>query len=189
MRYLNRAATFCALAFVAVMASPPSVQAQPFPAPVPGPWNPFEWVAGPGAWQSDSPFVLSSDGPLILDVTDAFAPGDRFEIWVNGTTLVGTTSQVNTPANYIADPNAAFAHPGFSSGTFTLPPGTHSITFKVIQIADGAPNGAGFWRVAMSSQTIDLSEVPEPGTMTMAALGLAGMAYGGYRRWRRKEQK
>jgi hypothetical protein len=183
MSYSNRAATFCALAFVALAFTTGSVHADPLP--VDGSWNVFYWTAGPGSWVHESPLAFTTGGPVILDVTDAFAPGDRFLVYNNGSDLLGTTSQVNVPANYMADPNATFVHPGFSSGSFALPPGTHSITIQVIQIAEGAPDGAGFIRVRPD---IQLSEVPEPGSMTMAGLGLVSLAYVGYRRLRRRPE-
>lgn len=183
MRYTNRAATFCALAFVALAFTTQPVKAGPLPTD--GNWHIFNWSSAPGSWANESPLQFSTTGPVLLDVTDAFAPGDRFTLFKDGNVLVGTTSQVNVPANYMADPNATFVHPGFSSATFALPPGTYSISIQVTQIAEGAPNGAGFIRVRPD---IELSEVPEPGSMTMAGLGLVSLAYAGYRRLRRRPE-
>jgi len=180
MRYVNRVATFCALAFAALAFTPQPGQAGPLP--INGLWHEFDWNNGPGVWVNDSPFIFTSAGVIIVDITDAYSPGDLFEVYNHGV-LIGTTSIPNVPAPYIADPDLAFAHPGFSSGSFILGPGSHSIGIKVIQVPNNTPNGAGYIRV---QPYIDLSEVPEPTSMTMAGLGLAGLAYAGYRRWRRR---
>lgn len=182
MCFTKRAATICALAFAVLGLSTQPVLAGPIPTD--GTWILFEWSNAPGSWVNDTPFIFTSAGVIIVDITDAYAPGDRFRVYNHGI-LIGDTSQPNVPAHYMTDPNATFVHPGFSSGSFTLPSGAHSITIQVIQIAEGAPNGAGFIRVRSD---ITLSEVPEPGSMTMAGLGLAGLVYAGYRRWRRRPE-
>ena len=49
----------------------------------------------------------------------------------------------------------------YSHGTFTLAPGTHSLTIQTIAIATGFPDGAGYLRVDTSGVEIDINDTPD----------------------------
>src|SRR5262245_41326330 len=194
MRYTNRAATFCALALAVLTAAPSLSQAQipigggnsgvtPY-----GDWTPFSWTNGPNVYQNESPFTFTINGPVILDVTDAFAQGDRFALHdiSNGDEILGMTNQINHPANFIIDPNSAFMNDGFSHASFWFYEGTYTIVFSTIQIAEGAPSGTAYFRLRLDDDRPVLQQVPEPGTLLLAAFGLGGLAVPGLRRWARR---
>ncbi len=182
MRIANRTATLCVLAFMALTAAPSLSQAGP--VAVGGGWMPFNWNSAVGANQTDTPFTFTTATSVTLDVTDAFGSGDRFEVFNFGASL-GVTSQVNGPQPVIAlDGDTAWGLLNYSKGTWTLGPGTYSLTFQVTQVAAGVPDGTpsqAFFRV---SDGPILAEVPEPGTMALAALGGLALAFGRVRRGR-----
>ena len=155
-------------------------------------WHQFSWTGGPNVTQTESAFTFTNTAPVTVSVTDAFVPGDRFKLYDNGS-LVGTTSQVNgsSPNVWTDNPAVAILDPGFSSGIFTLGAGTHSLLLVDIQIATGYSSGAAFLRVDSVSNggTGTISSVgnaPEPGTLALVGMGLAGLAVGRLRRRFRK---
>jgi hypothetical protein len=191
MHFTNRAATFCALALVALTAAPSLSLAYPENGPpieeLPySDWTPFTWSAGPNVYQNESPFTFTINGPVILDVTDASAQGDRFELHdvSNGDEILGMTNQINHPANFIIDPNVAFVDDNFSHASFWFYEGTYTILFANIQVAEGTDSGTAFFRLRLDD--IQLQQVPEPGTLLLAACGLGGLAVPGLRRWARR---
>jgi hypothetical protein len=107
------------------------------------------------------------------------------------------TTQINGPANFMINPNDAFASDGFSHGSFLLPQGSYALSFKNIQIAQGAPNGTAYFRLTPTAlppvtpvvPPPDLAQVPEPGTPILAACGVAGLADPGLRRWGRRREE
>src|SRR4051794_2045409 len=99
MRFTNWTATFRALALVALLAAPSLSHAGPITPN--GSWVAFTWNAGPGAWQNETPFTFNLLGNAKLDVVDALAQGDRFEVYAGSNSLLGTTSQINNPANFM----------------------------------------------------------------------------------------
>lgn len=181
MRYANRTATLCVLALLALIAAPSLTRADA--VNVDGSWNAFNWNSAVGAFQNDTPFTFTTAVPVVLDVTDAFGSGDRFDVMNFGASL-GVTSQVNGPVNAIAlNGDQAWAQSNYSHGTYLLGPGSYSLTFQVTQVADGVPNGTpsqAFFRV---NPDINLAQVPEP--TSMALLGLGGLALA-FRRVRRR---
>ena len=72
------------------------------------------------------------------------------------------------------DPLTCLVDPLYSSGTFLLGPGSHSISITVLNGVDGG-GGAWFGFEAPSGA------VPEPATTALVGLGLLGLAA-----WRRR---
>ena len=109
-----------------------------------GSWVGFTWTAGPGVLNDAGAGTFT--GAFQLDITDFSRDGDRFEVYDFGV-LIGTTSVPVDDGFLQGDPDLAFADPRFSSGSFVLGAGSHSITIRTIQIATGLPDGAGFVRL------------------------------------------
>jgi|GEM_PF-1611529 len=113
--------------------------------PTDGSWAPFSWVDGPGVFNSEGPFTFTVGSAGFLDVTDAFVAGDQFEVYDDGV-LVGTTSYPLSDVDSTEDPDVAFSDPRWSSGSFQLGPGGHSITVRVIRTPPDFPDGGAFMR-------------------------------------------
>jgi hypothetical protein len=123
-------------------------------------------VAGVGSVFAGDP-AWTFSGASVFSVTDAFSIGDVFQVFDNNV-LVGTTSAPGKgpSACQSNDPACAFQEGIFSSGSFALGAGNHSITI----LASSSPfgGGAAFFNVKAAS-------VPEPGTMALFGLGLLGL--------------
>jgi hypothetical protein len=100
-------------------AEPPA--GETVPLVIGGGWQVFSWEEGEPAPAAPE---FTIEGGACIRITDAACWGDRFSLSDNGE-LIGTTS-LPTIANPpecegdIIDPDAAFADPNFSSGTFAL---------------------------------------------------------------------
>lgn len=139
----------------------------PVPLPVSGVWYYAAATAatiGPdgfGGWMAIPPqtdlYQVSSGGPVVLSITDAFVTGDRFEVYVDGA-LALTTPAVpagagpeispdapGLPVPFVdqASVNAAFASPIYSHGNVVVPGGNHLINVKDVAFPPGT-SGAGF---------------------------------------------
>ncbi len=133
----------------------------PTPLPTNGEWTQFQWFPPePSGYNGslgalEDPYEFTLYDYAYLDVTDYDLAGDIFQVYNNGA-LLGPTSMVpagddnspNTP-----NPDVAFGDDTWSSGTFWLGPGDHSIHIDVIQQNGTVLNGGGFLRVRA---------VPEP---------------------------
>ena len=108
-----------------------------------------------------------------LSVTDAFAAGDRFQIFDFGASI-GFTSPFVVGTDCSDDPVPCLADPGMSHGVFALASGAHSIS---IVLAEGGL-GSGYLLLEDGGGP---TAVPEPATLILLSTG-AGMAY--YRRRR-----
>jgi hypothetical protein len=81
-------------------------------------------------------------------VTDAFALGDRFEIFDFGTSIGATSIPANS--GFCGDdPDPCVANPLASSGFFLLAPGPHQITMQMLASPYSA--GAAYFRVESSA--------------------------------------
>ena len=138
------------------------------PLPVDGAWNTFSWLGGPDVLNNEGAFTFT--GPAVLDVTDAFIDGDQFSVLDFGVSI-GTTSAPTDTGSFIGDFDAAFADAGWSSGSFALGAGNHSITIRTIAVATGFPDGGAALRA-----TPTMPATP-PWALTLLALAAVGTAY------------
>jgi hypothetical protein len=116
----------------------------PIPVDAAG-WTVFSW--GADGLNVEGPFTFTHSGPVVVRVTDAFCRGDEFELFDAGVS-VGRTSAVATDLNCSGGPVAPdelFLDPTYSHGSFTLGPGSHSITIVAVENPFGG--GAAFIRV------------------------------------------
>jgi len=155
----------------------------------PGQWYGFMWsgssfpIATTGQQTSSvdasvldpgsGPWTIDLAAPAYLIVVDGFASGDQFEAFDGGVSL-GLTLSVSTGTDECSGgdgPNHCLADSRYSSGSFLLGAGSHSLTISTVS---GYTSGGAWFGVGTS-------EVPEPSTM--ALVGLAGL---GLLAWRRK---
>jgi len=109
-----------------------------------------------------APWTFTLSAPGTLTVLDLFLSVDQFDIFDN-LAAIGTTSAPTDGGTCGSDVTCAFADARYSRGIFALAPGSHSITG--IQVA--GISGAGAFIV---------ETVPEPGTLALLGLALAGFA-------------
>ncbi len=100
----------------------------------------FFW-SGQGAVFANDTYEF--DGQGCVSVTDDFDAGDQFRIYDNMTAL-GDTSSPGMASGEVG-PDAAYADPDYSSGTFVLGPGSHSISIEVI--VNPFEGGRGYIRI------------------------------------------
>jgi PEP-CTERM motif len=120
----------------------------------------FFWSGGNGATNAEGPFTFTALSTVTLYVTDAFDVGDRFQVFDFGSSIGLTSVPSGGAGSGTGDPNIAFTDPSYSSGTFQLNTGAHSITFTAI----ASPFGGG-------RAYLQVLPAPEPATLTLAGLG------------------
>jgi hypothetical protein len=127
----------------------------------------FFWT-GLNQDNEEGPFTYSRSYPTIIDITDDFLKGDQFEVFNFGNSI-GLTSLVPVVGDAIeVGPNAAFADPTYSSGSFLVGPGSYSIVIQAIGQSFDA--GRGYIRIRKAT-------IPEPtSTLGFLALGALGVA-------------
>jgi hypothetical protein len=119
-----------------------------FPEVPPAPEQPWTLVAPPGG--------------AYITVTDAFDRFERFEVFIDGTSL-GETSAPAGGGNCGSDIELCLADPDTSSGTFFAAPGTYELHIFQTEGFDGV----GAFRV---------DAIPEPGAIILIGSGLAALA-------------
>lgn len=120
---------------------------------------------GVGSTGNDITFTLT--GPGLLKVTDAFVPGDLFDVFVNGL-LAFSTSGAGTGPN-LSDPDAAYGSGYYATGSAVLGAGAYTV-----QVITGTNTGAGGAYIEVESTT---APVPEPGALALVGIAMAGLAW------------
>jgi hypothetical protein len=159
VKILKTAFAFAALALAGSASAAPIVLGSG--------WQGFTFN-GVGSSFSQS-FEVTVAAPATFQVTDAFNDGDRFEIFINGTSFGLTSVPTNDRTNIGANYDAAFASPLFSHGSYALGAGTYTITGLVTL----SPYGSG----GAAARLVDgVSAVPEPATWAMLIFGFGAIA-------------
>lgn len=148
--------------------------ANAIPLPVDsGVWAPFFF--NDTTWLLPQSFEFTLTKHAKLQITDAFEPGDVFEISNNGSSLGLTSMVLGSGVNIKDNYDAAFADPDFSSIQLILDPGSYSITGTVTQaspVVSGSDTGQGGIRV----DTI-IASISEPAVIWLTLIGLSGLLF------------
>jgi hypothetical protein len=127
-----------------------------------------------GVSSEGNPFTWTSAAPTLLKITDAFLYGDIFDVYIDGAAIPFTTSAPGTGPGE-TNPDAAYADPGYSKGSWILAPGSHSV--DVVVNTTPFNGGGAYLEVETWSQ-----RVPDGGS----SLLLLGMGLAGLRAWRKR---
>lgn len=73
---------------------------------------------------------LEAPVPMLLRITDAYIPGDRFALFVNGSLIGRTSLPLFNSSSYTTNPDEAFVNSNYSSGSWLLPKGLHRLTIQ-----------------------------------------------------------
>jgi hypothetical protein len=116
-----------------------------------------------GIGVTGNPVTFAATGEVELKITDAFSPGDMFQVVIDG----GTPLNTSTPsggAGFTVDPDAAFADPAFSHIGVLLGSGSHTVDVSVI----ASPFGAG----GAYLEVVSAEATPEPAALSLMGGGL-----------------
>lgn len=94
-------------------------------------WFDFTPSAQP-VFNREGPFTWNHATPSLFSITDDFCTGDVFRIYDFGVNLGATSTPTIIGHCARVGPDVAFDDPKYSSGTFLLGPGAHSITIETI---------------------------------------------------------
>lgn len=112
-------------------------------------------------------FLAPASGSELI-VTDAFESGDQFEIFDFGLSLGLTSAPGANIVDCGDDPVPCLADPSISHGSFLLAAGAHAIT--IVPVLAPSFGGSGYFIVDATA-----TPLPEPGSLALFALALAGL--------------
>lgn len=187
----RRLAAACALSLAACLPLA-SVQAQAVELQADGQWAEFYidemtaqggglgWIDTDTGLARSFEFSVPTGFTATLTVVDGGFAGDVFGLTLGGVPL-GSTSAVGSAAGTAigVDFDAALADVGYSRGVFTLQAGSYSLGGLLLQSAtfEGVPINA-----TVGGLRLQVSPVPEPGSLLMLLAGLPLVAFGLRRR-------
>lgn len=163
---------FCATAAVALAATPANATTLILDAG----WAYFDFDGVGSSFDQTFDFTLA--GPGFLNLTDAFAVGDIFELTINGIAQ-GNTSTPGAGPSLGGDADAAFNSGYYSRGSYALGAGSYNVS----GVATASPFGSGGAYIQLASTGL-AGAVPEPATWAFMIFGFG--AIGGAMRLRRK---
>jgi hypothetical protein len=169
------------------LAAMGSAQANAVTIAADGQWNIFdisdqesashglEWINLGDGSSAAFTFTMDAGQTGILTVVDGEYGGDRFNVYSNGNLLGITSEGVDTaPDNSVARDafDAALADPSYSRGVYSIGAGTYTITGD---LARSALFGGVALNATAGALKLELAAVPEPATLSLVALALAGI--------------
>lgn len=110
-----------------------------------------------------TPVTFTATGEVEFKITDAFQPGDMFQVVIDGGAPMDTSTPSGADAS-ITDPDAAFGNPAYSYLGVLLGSGSHTVDVSVIASPHGS--GGAFLEVVSSEAT------PEPAALSLMGGGL-----------------
>jgi hypothetical protein len=162
------------LATAALALAAPAVEAQTVLNDNSG-WTEFTWYSGIGTSIGNYTAVVTGR-PQLFEIADGYNAGDEFEFSVDAGSEIPTSSSlynpsVYSPLYYIGNNYSAAFQPDesayFSHYALRLNPGTYFIT--------GDVTATNFYDPCCGTAAVQLIDVPEPATWTLAFLGLGAM--------------
>lgn len=121
-----------------------------------------------GIGESGNSTTFTALGPVYFKITDAFAPGDTFEVVIDGGGSLFTPAGAGLDES-TGDPNVAFGDPGYSHAAYLLGPGFHTVDI----FAASSPFGEGAAYLEVVSAALDVSE---PASMLLMGTGAVSAA-------------
>ena len=121
---------------------------------------------GVGASGNSFTFALASAGTL--NVTDAFIFGDTFDVYINSVFAFTTGGGMHSGGGTTGDPEAAFLSGDYDTGSFALAAGSYIV--DIFTNATPTVDGGAYIEVLGRA-----APVPEPGILSLLALGLMGV--------------
>jgi hypothetical protein len=134
-----------------------------------GPTNPAtDGCQNQGVGSSGNSFTFALASAGTLNVTDAFVFGDTFDVYINSVFAFTTGGGTHTGAETI-NPDTAFAGGAYDTGSLALVAGSYIVDIFTHETLGGA--GGAYIEVLGRA-----APVPEPGILSLVALGLLGVA-------------